>query len=192
MERNYITVTLCITSGQHRAEDLDTVSRPRPLTWNTSGKNNNTTNNNNMTKKLLNPLKLRTLTIFVHVMAVARSSSGSLVIRYVFPVLWMTSCLLISQSCSTSPPPEAQCTRSLGLGYKWYAVIAVAGQCTHGTTFWALKVTFHVATPGAESAVYDCTESTFIFIVLRGCYFVELFLSFAIGWTLRLFSLEPL
>jgi len=44
-----------------------------------------------MTKKLLNPLKLRTLPIFVHVMAVARSSSGSLVIRYVFPVLWMTS-----------------------------------------------------------------------------------------------------
>jgi len=26
------------------------------------------------------------------------------VIRYVFPVLWMTSYLLISQGCSTSPP----------------------------------------------------------------------------------------
>ena len=37
-------------------------------------------------------------------MAVARSSSGGVVIRYVLPVLWMTSCLLISQGCSTSPP----------------------------------------------------------------------------------------
>ena len=36
---------------------------------------------------------------FVH-MAVARSSS---VIRYVLPVLWMTSYLLIRQGCSTSP-----------------------------------------------------------------------------------------
>ena len=31
----------------------------------------------------------------------------------------------------------------------------VAGR-THGTTFWALKVTFQVATPGPESAVHDC------------------------------------
>ena len=30
-----------------------------------------------------------------------------------------------------------------------------AGQQTHGTTFRALKVTSQVATPGAESAVYD-------------------------------------
>jgi len=31
----------------------------------------------------------------------------------------------------------------------------VANQRTHGTTFRALKVTSQVATPGAESAVYD-------------------------------------
>ena len=39
-------------------------------------------------------------------MAVARSSSGGVVIHvcYVRPVLWMTSNLLISQGCSTSPP----------------------------------------------------------------------------------------
>ena len=37
-------------------------------------------------------------------MAVARSSSGGIVMRYVLPVLWMTSRLLISQRCSTSPP----------------------------------------------------------------------------------------
>jgi len=46
--------------------------------------------------------------------------------------------------------------RSLGLGYKLCAVIPVAGQRTHGTTFRALKVTSQVATPGAVSAVYDC------------------------------------
>jgi len=33
---------------------------------------------------------------------------------------------------------------------------AHAGQRTHGTTFRALKVTSQVATPGAESTVYDC------------------------------------
>ena len=37
-------------------------------------------------------------------MAVARSSSGGALIRYVLPVLWMTSCLHISQGCSTLPP----------------------------------------------------------------------------------------
>ena len=38
-------------------------------------------------------------------MAVARSSSGSVVvICHVPPVVWMTSYLLISQACSTSPP----------------------------------------------------------------------------------------
>jgi len=54
------------------------------------------------------------------------------VIRYVLPVLWMTSYLVISQA-------EAQCTRSLGLGNKRCAVIPVAGQRTYGTTFRALK-----------------------------------------------------
>ena len=55
-------------------------------------------------------------------------------IRYVLPVLWMTLYLLISQGWSTSPPAEAQCTRSLGLVYKLCAVIPVAGQRTHRTT----------------------------------------------------------
>ena len=50
-------------------------------------------------------------------------------------------------------PAEAQCTRSLGLGYKLCAVIPVAGQLTHGTTFRAIEVTSQVTTPGAESAV---------------------------------------
>ena len=36
------------------------------------------------------------------------------------------------------------------------AVIPVAGQLTHGTTFRSRKVTSQVATPGAESVVYDC------------------------------------
>jgi len=47
-------------------------------------------------------------------------------------------------------------TSSLGLVYKVRAVISVAGQRTHRTAFGALKVTSQVATPGAESAVYDC------------------------------------
>ena len=50
---------------------------------------------------------------------------------------------------------------SLGLGYKLCAVIPVASQRPHGTTFWALKVTSPVATPGAESAVYDCLAFIF-------------------------------
>jgi len=37
-------------------------------------------------------------------MAVARSSSDGVMICYVLPVLQMTSYLLISQCCSTSPP----------------------------------------------------------------------------------------
>jgi len=37
-------------------------------------------------------------------MAVAQSSCGDIVIRYVFPVLWTTSYLLIRQGCSTLPP----------------------------------------------------------------------------------------
>ena len=51
---------------------------------------------------------------------------------------------------------EAQCTRSLGLGYKLCAIMPVAGQRTHGTPFKALKVTSQVAATGAESADYDC------------------------------------
>jgi len=57
-------------------------------------------------------------------------------------------------------------TRSLGLGYKLCAVIPVAGQLTHGTTFRALKVTSQVAAPGAESAVYDCLVVIGITILL--------------------------
>jgi len=51
---------------------------------------------------------------------------------------------------------------SLGHGYKLYAIIPVAGQRTHGTTFRALKVTSQVATPGAESTVYDCLVVFFL------------------------------
>ena len=68
-------------------------------------------------------------------MAVARSSSSGVLICYVLPVLWMTSCLLISQGWSTLSPTEVQCTRSLGFGCKLCGVIPVAGQQTHGTTF---------------------------------------------------------
>jgi len=49
---------------------------------------------------------------------------------------------------------EAQYTHTLGLGKKLCAVIPIASQRTHGTTFRTLKVTSQVATAGAESAVY--------------------------------------
>ena len=51
---------------------------------------------------------------------------------------------------------SAYALRSLGLGYKLCAVIPVARQRAHGTTFLALKVASQVATQEAESAVYDC------------------------------------
>jgi len=89
-------------------------------------------------------------------MAMAWSSSGSVVIRYILPVLLMTSYLLTSKVARRSRPAEAQCTLSVGLVYKLCAVIPAAGQRTHGTTFRALKVSSQVATQGAESAVYDC------------------------------------
>ena len=38
--------------------------------------------------------------------------------------------------------------KCLGLGYKMCAVIPLAGQRTHGTTFWALKLTSQVETRG--------------------------------------------
>jgi len=78
------------------------------------------------------------------------------VISNALPVLWMTSYLLISQFARRRRPAEAQCTRSLGLGYKLCAVIPAAGQRRHGTTFRALKITSQVAAAGAVSAVYDC------------------------------------
>ena len=85
--------------------------------------------------------------------AVARSSSCGVVICYVLPLLWMTSSAKVARR---RRPAEAQCTRSLGLGYKLCAVITVVGQRTHGTTFRAFKVTSQMAAPGAESAVCDC------------------------------------
>ena len=48
-------------------------------------------------------------------MAVARSSSGGVVIRYLVPLLRMTSYLLISQGCSTSPPSWSSAHAALGL-----------------------------------------------------------------------------
>ena len=55
-------------------------------------------------------------------MAVARSSSGGVVIHYVLPVLWMTSYLLISQGCSMLHV-TAQLKRSA------HAVLGLAVNC---------------------------------------------------------------
>ena len=52
------------------------------------------------------PIVTKCFALVTHTMAVARSSYGGVVIRYVLPVpvLSMTSYLLISHGCSTSPP----------------------------------------------------------------------------------------
>jgi len=99
-------------------------------------------------------------------MAVARFSSSGVVIFYVRPVLSMTSYLLKSQEIARRRrPAEAQCTRSLGLGYKLCAVIPVAGQRTRlGTTFRVLKVTSQVATPGGGASLWSMT------VLLNHCY----------------------
>jgi len=52
-----------------------------------------------------------------------------------------------------------QHVRSIGLGYKWCAVIPVTGQQTNGPTFQVKKVTQSNSPDGrtgAESAIYDC------------------------------------
>jgi len=49
-------------------------------------------------------------------MAMAQSSYGGVVVRYVLPVLWRTSYLTISHGCSTSPPSwSAHAHAALGL-----------------------------------------------------------------------------
>ena len=115
---------------------------------------------------------LPNLLCMLHI-AVARSSSGGVVTCYVLQVLWMTSYLRKQEVARRRRPAEAQCTRSLGLGYKLCAVIPAAGQRTHGTTFRALKVTSQVATQGAECAVYDCFVSTELGRWKRNCIFAE-------------------
>jgi len=90
-------------------------------------------------------------------MSVARSSSDGVVIFYVLPVLWMTSYLLISQARLLDVATQLNRSGHAALGLAINcAVIPVAGQRTHRTTFWTLNVNSQVATPGAESAVNEC------------------------------------
>ena len=73
-------------------------------------------------------------------MAVARSSSGGVAIRYVLPV-FMDDVIFAQKPrlLDVAAQTEAQCTRSFGLGYKLCAVIPSAGQRTHGTIFRPLR-----------------------------------------------------
>ena len=77
-------------------------------------------------------------------MAVTRSDSGGVVMCHY--ISGFTD-YVVSQGCSTSLPAEAQCRRSLRLGYKMCAVIP-PNQRTNGTTLRTLTVTSHVATRG--------------------------------------------
>ena len=62
---------------------------------------------------------------------------------------------VISLSLDVAAQMKRSAHAALGLAINC-AVIPVAGQQTYGTTFRTLTVTSQVATPGAESAVYDC------------------------------------
>jgi len=98
--------------------------------------------------------------------AVARSSSGGVVTRYGFLYYgWRHICSL-SKVAGRRRLGEAQCTRSLGLGYKLCAVIPIAGQRTHGTTFRALKVISQVTTPGEGGSLRSMTA------LFSLCYFL--------------------
>ena len=96
--------------------------------------------------------------------AVARSSSGGVVIRYVLPVLYNVNDVVFAHKprlldVAAQLNRRAHAALGLAINCAHCAVIPVAGQRTHEsdeTTFWALKVTSQVATTGAESAVYDC------------------------------------
>jgi len=77
------------------------------------------------------------------------------ILTKLFHMLPMTSYLLINQGARGHHPAEAHCTCSLGLGYKLCAVITVAGQRTHGSTFRTVRVTSQLATTGTESTVCD-------------------------------------
>ena len=100
-------------------------------------------------------------------MAVARSSSGSVVICYVLPVLWTTSYLLISQGCSTSPPSWSAVHMQ---PWAWLYTVCSNTSCMP-TDAWdyfsgVLTVTSQVATPGVESAV--CLVTTVLITVVSG------------------------
>jgi len=65
----------------------------------------------------------------------APSFSGGVAARYALPVLWMTSYLLISKKVARRRrPAEAQCTRSLGLGYKLCAKLGYNQLQANGRT----------------------------------------------------------
>ena len=91
-------------------------------------------------------------------MAVARSSSGGVVMyvmyfRFIEDVIFVYRPRLLDVAAQLK-----RSAHSLELGYwlKLCAVIPVAGQRTHGTTFRALKVFTRWQHRGAESAVCYC------------------------------------
>jgi len=82
---------------------------------------------------------------------VSWSLCAGVVIRYADDVIFAHKPRMLDVAAQLKRSAHA----ALGLAINC-AVIPVAGQRTHGTTFRVLEVTSKVATPGAESAVYDC------------------------------------
>jgi len=89
-------------------------------------------------------------------MAMARSSSGNVVICYVLPVVWMMSCLLISQGCLMSLPSwSAVHMQPWAISYKLRSNTSC--RPTNAQDYFSgAKSNFPGGNVWAESAVYDC------------------------------------
>ena len=106
-------------------------------------------------------------------MAVAPPSFGGVVIRHIFPVIWMTWYLYISWGCSTSPPgwgSEVHTSHAaLGLARENKYPIASSGRS--GLLLAVRPTRPQVEAPGTESAVYDWLVDNALILWLRvaGC-----------------------
>ena len=88
-------------------------------------------------------------------MAVARSSSGGVVLctsGFMTDVIFAHKPRLLDVAVQLKRNAHA----ALGVAISRAQYYHLQAKGTHGTTYRALKVTSQVATPGAESAVYDC------------------------------------
>jgi len=120
MEQNYATVTVCIrTSWSTKSKEASVPKNPtrsvQPFRYNSW-----LVTNIQLSAIISWELHVRSSPIFYacYLWPSLRPSRSGVVICYVFPVLWMTSYLHISWSCSTSPPgwgSEAHTYAALGL-----------------------------------------------------------------------------
>jgi len=104
-------------------------------------------------------------------MAVASPSFGGVVIRHIFPVIWMTWYLYISWGCSTSPPGWGSEVHTQP--WVWRVRINTRLQAADARDYflqWG-PTRPQVEAPGTESAVYDWLVDNALILWLRvaGC-----------------------